>query len=150
MSDDEQHNQTFEQVCSLIYRPSSSLLIFRCQCHRPVQVPRSPSPCNVLLFAKTVTLSSRVRHSPNIYVLWMTISVVWYHQAVPAKLLKCRPPRPESTDMPRFTLLPLMYVLPASALDFSSPDITLLRSSPAKNWYALVNPLKLYDLTYPK
>ena len=59
MSDDEAHNQTFEQVS--IHLP---LVPFSLGSHppfsRPVPAPPSPSPCNARHSARTVTSSLRV------------------------------------------------------------------------------------------
>lgn len=101
MSDEEDHHQTFEAVSLLAVLHTLSINLV----YRSVRVPRRPSPCNVLLCAKTVTSSSKV---PVLCLILRHANR--FTQAALARSLTCPPPRLENTVTPRSILLLLMYV----------------------------------------
>ena len=103
MSDEEDHHQTFEAVSLLAVLHALSINLV----YRSVRAPRRPSPCNVLLCAKTVTSSLKV---PVLCLILRHANR--FSQAALARSLTCPPPRLESTVTPRSILLLLMYVFP--------------------------------------
>ena len=124
MSDDEQHNHTFEQVRMPTLLSADLLtndLVLE-NLRRPAPGPPRPSPCNALLFTRTGTSSSRVRS-----ILYSTIrsSLSGYVQVVLARSWKCLPPRPASTVTQKSTWLALMYVFPhVSSVPLSDKLVT--------------------------